>query len=91
MRRGARFPEASLAELAARFGGEVRANSRENKPIGRIVPVSGVQSGELAPLLHPRFMAAAAAALARGASLLVAAALLPKLIALGAHDDETFA
>jgi UDP-3-O-[3-hydroxymyristoyl] glucosamine N-acyltransferase len=79
MSRGARFPDATLAELAARFGGEARSNPRENKRIGRIVPIELAEEGELAPLIHARFLSAAAPALARGASLLVDAALLPKL------------
>jgi len=79
VRRGARFPEATLPELAARFGGETRATPRENKPIGRIVPIVEAAAGDLAPLIHPRFVAEGAAALARGACLLVSASLLSKL------------
>jgi UDP-3-O-[3-hydroxymyristoyl] glucosamine N-acyltransferase len=79
MLRGARFPDATLAELAARFGGEARANTRENKLIGRIVPIELAEEGELAPLIHPRFVGKAAAAIARGASLLVDATLVAKL------------
>jgi UDP-3-O-[3-hydroxymyristoyl] glucosamine N-acyltransferase len=79
MSRGARFPNATLAELAARFGGEARANPRENKPIGRIVPIELAEEGELAPLIHARFVAKGTAAIARGASLLVDASLVAKL------------
>ncbi len=79
MLRGARFPDATLAELASRFGGEARANPRENKPVGRIVPIELAEQGELAPLLHARFVGAAASAMARGASLLVDASHLSKL------------
>jgi UDP-3-O-[3-hydroxymyristoyl] glucosamine N-acyltransferase len=86
MLRGARFPDATLAELAARFGGEARANPAENKRIGRIVPIELAEQGELAPLIHARFLSAAAPALARGASLLLDASLLPKL-----SIDETTA
>jgi UDP-3-O-[3-hydroxymyristoyl] glucosamine N-acyltransferase len=77
--RGARFHDATLAELAARFGGETRANPRENKRFGRIVPIDIAEEGELAPLLHARFIRAAAAALVRGASLLVDASLVRSL------------
>lgn len=79
MLRGARFQDATLAELAARFGGEARANPRENKRIGRIVPIELAEEGELAPLIHARFLSAAAPALARGASLLVDASLVSHL------------
>jgi len=79
MLRGARFPDATLAELAARFGGEARANHRENKPVGRIVPIELAKEGELAPLIHARFVREAAAAIARGAALLVDASLVAKL------------
>jgi UDP-3-O-[3-hydroxymyristoyl] glucosamine N-acyltransferase len=84
MSRGARFHDATLAELAARFGGDTRANPRENKRFGRIVPIELAQEGELAPLIHARFVPFAGAALARGASLLVDASLVRSL-----HIDET--
>ena len=67
----ARIPETSLADLAARFGGETRANPRENKAIGRIVPIAHAAAGDLAPLTHARYVGDARAALSRGAALLV--------------------
>ena len=66
-----RIPETSLADLAARFGGETRANPRENKAIGRIVPIAHAAAGDLAPLTHARYFQDGRQALARGAALLV--------------------
>ena len=85
-----RIPETSLADLAARFGGETRANPRENKPIGRIVPIAHAAAGDLAPLTHPRYSGAGREALARGAALLVDAKLvkgrdLDRDLDLGVH------
>lgn len=77
--RGARVPEPSLAALAARFGGEARANPRENQPLGRIVPIALAGAGDLAPLMHARFVKEARAALGRGAALVVERELLAKL------------
>ena len=74
-----RIPETSLADLAARFGGETRANPPENKPIGRIVPIAHAAAGDLAPLTHGRYLVEARAALARGAALLVDAKLVANL------------
>lgn len=63
----------SLEELAGRHGGVVRGDARAI--VRRLAPVERAQAGELAPVLAPRYVAAAIEALGRGARLLVDAKL----------------
>ncbi len=65
-------------ELAARHGGTLRdvGGSKGSSPaLTRIVPVERAGTGDLAPLLASRFVAAAASALDRGATLLIDASV----------------
>jgi UDP-3-O-[3-hydroxymyristoyl] glucosamine N-acyltransferase len=63
----------SLEELAGRHGGVIHGDGRAI--IRRLVPVERAGAGELAPVLAPRYVAAAIEALGRGARLLVDAKL----------------
>jgi UDP-3-O-[3-hydroxymyristoyl] glucosamine N-acyltransferase len=63
----------TVRQLVARHGGEAPTNG--SREIRRFVPVDRAGPGDLAPLLAPRFIAAAASAAARGASVLVDAGL----------------
>jgi UDP-3-O-[3-hydroxymyristoyl] glucosamine N-acyltransferase len=60
---------ASLAGLAAAFGGEVRG--RAALDVGRFVPIEEARAGDLAPFVRGSLRGEAARALARGAALLV--------------------
>jgi UDP-3-O-[3-hydroxymyristoyl] glucosamine N-acyltransferase len=76
------IPARSLAELAARHGGEVRRGPEET--VHRIVALGeGAGPGDLALLTHPRYVDAATGAAARGAHLLVASEL-------AAREDARF-
>ena len=93
---------ATLAELAARFGGEVRVPPArdlaqridEGVEIDRIVPVHEASTGHLAPVLRLTFVEAARAAAQRGAALLVdagIAARAPQGHPLWVHPHATWA
>jgi UDP-3-O-[3-hydroxymyristoyl] glucosamine N-acyltransferase len=76
------IPPGSLAELAARHGGEVRRGPAET--VRRIVALSEVAGpGDLALLTHPRYVDAGSRAAARGATLLVASDLTAREDVLG--------
>lgn len=64
---------ATLGQHVARHGGELRSDS--DREVLRFVPIDRAGSGDLTPLLARRFIGAATAAVARGASLLVEAGL----------------
>jgi len=70
---GVRLRSPTLAELERSYGGVLRRSSSE---VGHFSPVELAGPGDLAPLLHARFIAKAVAAASRGALLLVEQALL---------------
>jgi UDP-3-O-[3-hydroxymyristoyl] glucosamine N-acyltransferase len=59
----------SIAELAVRYGGEVRRGAAGT--VRRLVPVRHADAGDLTPLLHARYVGDALRAAARGALVLV--------------------
>ncbi len=80
---------ATLGALAARGGGDVRADAR----VVGVARVEDAREGDLAPLLSRRFVADARAALARGAALLADEALARAIPggAVWAHPNATWA
>jgi UDP-3-O-[3-hydroxymyristoyl] glucosamine N-acyltransferase len=64
---------ATLAELAARFGGVAGGRAAECV-VARVVPIERAGAGDLAPLLASRYVRAANEALARGAAVIADAA-----------------
>jgi UDP-3-O-[3-hydroxymyristoyl] glucosamine N-acyltransferase len=70
---GVRLRSPTLAELERAYGGVLR---RASTKVGHFSPVELAGPGDLAPLLHARFIARAVAAASRGALLLVDEALL---------------
>ncbi len=66
---GLPFASRSLADLAARHGGELRRGA--SGVVRRLVPVAEAGAGDLAPLLAARYVEEAAKAVSRGAQLLV--------------------
>jgi UDP-3-O-[3-hydroxymyristoyl] glucosamine N-acyltransferase len=82
----------SLQQLAARHGGRVVSGG--NLAPERIVPVGCAQSGDIAPLLAPRWVRAARDAAAHGAVLLVDASLtgaVADVARLWVHDHAAWA
>jgi UDP-3-O-[3-hydroxymyristoyl] glucosamine N-acyltransferase len=69
----------TLAALAARHGGRIGAKADREQVPWRIAPVTVAGAGDLAPLLAARFVASAREAAARGALLLVDAAVAEKI------------
>lgn len=66
---GIPFASRSIADLAARHGGELRRGA--GGVVRRLVPVTEAGAGDLAPLLAARYVEEAAKAVGRGAQLLV--------------------
>ena len=81
MLRGIALGAISLAELARRHGGDVRAEG-DGANVTRLVRVEDAAEGDLAPLLASRFVRAAEGAIARGACVLVDAALASRVTAI---------
>jgi len=87
----------TAGSLASRYGGE--ASDAAQSPLGRFVPLEDAGSGDLAPLLSSRYLAIAGAAVARGATLLVAGDLRARVresnvggaASLWFHDHATWA
>jgi UDP-3-O-[3-hydroxymyristoyl] glucosamine N-acyltransferase len=81
----------TLAALAARHGGRVKAGAERAVP-GRMAPVTLAGAGDLAPLLAARFARHAHEAAERGAVLLVDAALESRVrSAAWVHEHATWA
>jgi UDP-3-O-[3-hydroxymyristoyl] glucosamine N-acyltransferase len=82
---GVRLRETTLGHLAETYGGIVLASEHSRLHLGRISPLEAAGKGDLAPLLLARFVAKAAAAVSRGAVLLIFADLArdPRVSPLG--------
>ncbi len=86
---------ASLAELAAAYGGSLGSSPSPPTRVGRFSPIGTAGEGDLAPVLQARFVPEAVKAASRGAALLVDAALAhdPRLQGLSpwVHPHATWA
>ena len=85
----------SLGDLVKRFGGELARAQDGAREASQIVPIERAGAGDLAPLLHARFVRAGTLAQARGAVLLIEKSLAarPDVAALGGwvHAHATWA
>ena len=82
----------TLAELARRLRGELRGDG--TVAIARVAPVEIAGAGDVTPVLASRFVRAANAAAARGATLLVDASLAKRIdagVACVVHSNATWA
>jgi UDP-3-O-[3-hydroxymyristoyl] glucosamine N-acyltransferase len=88
---GVSLREATLEELAARYGGCVEEGTQHL--VMRVVPVERASAGDLAPVLASRFVRAAGEAAKRGAALLVHASIAPGVTkgARWVHPNATWA
>jgi len=83
----------TLEELCRAFGGTARGRAVTGELV-RVVPIEAASAGDLAPFLSARFAKQAEAASARGATLLVASDLAPRLTREATswiHDHATWA